>query len=77
VLRLNGDVVYTAAGAGVMGHPAASIAWMVNQLGEGDERLRAGHLIFSGGLTAPIPLPAGSAVTAEFDGLGTIEAFAR
>ena len=77
VLRLNGDVVYTAAGAGVMGHPAASIAWMVNQLGAGEERLRAGHLIFSGGLTAPIPLPSGTAVTAEFDGLGTIEVFAR
>jgi hypothetical protein len=26
-------------------------------------------------LTAPIPLSAGSSVTAEFDGLGTIEIF--
>ena len=72
VLRLNGDVVFTAAGAGVMGHPAASIAWMVNQLGEGDERLRAGYLIFSGGLTAPVPLPPGTAVTAEFAQLGAV-----
>ena len=72
VVRADGDVAMTAAGAAVMGHPAASVAWLANQLPAG-ERLRAGHLVFSGGLTAPVPVvPAGS-VTFEFDGLGTIE----
>jgi 2-oxo-3-hexenedioate decarboxylase len=77
VLRVNGEVVATAAGAAVMGHPAASVAWLANQLGGRGEGLRAGWLVFSGGLTAPVPLAAGVAVTAEFDGLGTIETFAR
>jgi 2-oxo-3-hexenedioate decarboxylase len=77
VLRVNGEVVATAAGAAVMGHPAASVAWLANQLGERGEGLRAGWLVFSGGLTAPVPMAAGVAVTAEFDGLGTIETFAR
>lgn len=76
VLRADGDLVATAAGAAVMGHPAASVAWLVNQLAERDEALPAGSLVFSGGLTAPIALRAGHSITAEFDGLGTVEAYA-
>ena len=30
--RVDGEVVMTAAGAAVMGHPAASVAWLANQL---------------------------------------------
>lgn len=77
VLRVDGEVVATAAGAAVMGHPAASVAWLANQLAARGESLRAGWLVFSGGLTAPVPLRAGHAVTAEFDGLGAVEVTAR
>jgi 2-oxo-3-hexenedioate decarboxylase len=52
------------------------VAWLANQLGERDEVLNAGWIIFSGGLIAPIPLTADKVITAEFDGLGTIEVFA-
>jgi 2-oxo-3-hexenedioate decarboxylase len=76
VLRADGDVVYTAAGAAVMGHPAASVAWLANRLAERGEHLPAGSLVFSGGLTAAVPIRPGHAVTAEFDGLGTVEVFA-
>jgi 2-oxo-3-hexenedioate decarboxylase len=76
VLRADGGVVATAAGAAVMGHPAASVAWLANRLAERGEVLKAGWTVFSGGLTAPVPLTAGSSVTAEFDGLGAIEVFA-
>jgi 2-oxo-3-hexenedioate decarboxylase len=76
VLRSDGDVVHTAAGAAVMGHPAASVAWLANRLAEHGEHLPAGSLVFSGGLTAAVPIRPGHAVTAEFDGLGTVEVFA-
>jgi len=76
VLRVDGDVVYTAAGAATMGHPAAAVAWLANQLATRGEHLPAGSLLFSGGLTAPVPIRAGRSVTAEFDGLGTVELFA-
>jgi 2-oxo-3-hexenedioate decarboxylase len=72
VVRVDGDVAMTAAGAAVMGHPAASVAWLVNQLPDG-EKLRAGQLVFSGGVTAPVPVVPGGSVTFEFDGLGAIE----
>jgi 2-oxo-3-hexenedioate decarboxylase len=39
VVRLNGGVAATAAGAAAMGHPAASVAWLANQLGERGEVL--------------------------------------
>jgi len=32
--------------------------------------------VFSGGLTAAVPIRPGHAVAAEFDGLGTVEVFA-
>jgi len=68
VLRAGGDVVATAAGAAVSSHPAAAVAWLVNSLG----RVEAGSLVFSGGLTAPVPLRPGTTVTAEYTHLGSI-----
>jgi 2-oxo-3-hexenedioate decarboxylase len=75
VVRVDGEVAMTAAGAAVMGHPAASVAWLADQLAAQGERLRAGQLIFSGGVTAPVPVVAGKSVTFEFDGLGAIEVY--
>ena len=76
VLRDRGTIVATAAGAASMGHPANSIAWLVNRLAARGRGLPAGSLVLSGGLTAPVPLARGGFVTAEFDGLGTVEAWA-
>jgi 2-oxo-3-hexenedioate decarboxylase len=73
VVRVDGQVTMTAAGAAVMGHPAASVAWLADQLAAEGEMLKAGQLVFSGGVTAPVPVVAGGSVTFEFDGLGTIE----
>lgn len=73
VVRVDGEVTMTAAGAAVMGHPAASVAWLAGQLAEHGESLKAGQLVFSGGVTAPVPVVAGGSVTFEFDGLGVIE----
>jgi 2-oxo-3-hexenedioate decarboxylase len=75
VVRVDGEVTMTAAGAAVMGHPAASVAWLANQLASAGEQLRAGQLVFSGGVTAPVPVVAGGSVTFEFDGLGAIEVY--
>ena len=75
VLRVQGDVVATAAGGAVMGHPAAAVAWLVNRLSPEDWRLEPGALVLSGGLTAPVPMRPGSVVSAEFDGLGTVDVY--
>lgn len=75
VVRVDGDVAMTAAGAAVMGHPAASVAYLANELAAAGETLRAGQLVFSGGLTAPVPVRAGGSITVEFDGLGAIDVY--
>lgn len=72
VLRRNGEVVQTAAGAAVMEHPASAVAWLVNRLGERGQYLPAGSTVLSGALTDAIPIVAGSTISAEYDGLGTV-----
>jgi 2-oxo-3-hexenedioate decarboxylase len=73
VLRSDGAIAATAAGAAVLGHPAESVAWLINELGRRSERLPAGSIVLSGGLTDAVGLRAGGSVSAEFDGLGTVE----
>ncbi|GAY08478.1 2-keto-4-pentenoate hydratase [Pseudonocardia sp. N23] len=72
VLEVDGRVVESAAGAAVMGHPAAAVAYMANQLVATGRRLEAGWVVLSGGLTAPVPLLSGSTVTATLSGLGSV-----
>ncbi len=77
VLEHNGDVVATAAGAAALGHPAASVAWLVRSLAAEGEGLRAGQVVLSGGLTAAVPVRPGDVVVASIDRLGTIELACR
>ena len=71
VLRVDGRVAATAAGAAVLGHPATSVAWLISALHRRGRTLPAGSLVLSGALTDAVALTAGTTVTAEFDGLGT------
>jgi 2-oxo-3-hexenedioate decarboxylase len=74
VLRRDGEVVATAAGAAALGHPAQAVAWLVGELAARGESLTAGSIVLSGALTDAIPLTAGSVVTAEIERLGVAEA---
>ena len=73
VLELNGTLVATAAGAAVLGHPAASVAWLVRKLAARGMGLSAGQIVLSGALTEAVPVSPGDVVTARFDRLGTVE----
>jgi 2-oxo-3-hexenedioate decarboxylase len=77
VLEVDGQVVDSAAGAAVMGHPAAAVAFMANQLVAVGRRLEPGWVVLSGGLTAPVPLTPGNTVTATIHGLGSVTLSAR
>jgi 2-oxo-3-hexenedioate decarboxylase len=73
VLELGGEVAGTAAGAAALGHPAAAVAWLVRSLAAAGEGLRAGQVVFSGGLTAAVPLRPRDVVVASIDRLGSVE----
>jgi 2-keto-4-pentenoate hydratase len=73
VLEKNGEVVATAAGAAVLGHPAQAVAWLANKLAAYDIALRKGEVILSGSLTAAMPVGAGDFVRADFGPLGDVK----
>lgn len=74
VLRRNGRVQHTGAGAAVMGSPLHAATWLANVLAARDAELNAGHIILTGSLTAAVPVQAGDTVTATFDQLGMVTA---
>ena len=63
----------TAAGGAAMGDPAAAVAWLAGALAARGERIEAGSIVLTGGLTASVAAAPGDRVTAEFDGLGSVE----
>ena len=72
VLERNGEVVGTAAGAAVMGHPAASVVALVRWLADSGHELPAGSLVMTGGVTEAIAVHAGDHVTARVQHLGSV-----
>ncbi len=77
VFSKNGEIVATAAGAAILGHPAAAVAWFVRKLAERGRGLPAGSLVLAGALTAAFPVAAGDSVTIEIDRLGMLEMAVR
>jgi len=72
VFTKNGELVATAAGAAVMEHPAAAVAWFVRKLHDRGGGLPAGSVVLAGALTAAVPIAPGDTVTAEFDRVGAV-----
>ncbi len=72
VLEKNGEVVNSGAGAAVLGHPAAAVAWLANKLATFDIALEANEIILSGAITAALDANAGDVFTASFHSLGSI-----
>lgn len=73
VLQINGEDVATGSGAAVLGHPADSVAWLVNKMAEmGAGGLEEGDLVMAGGLVEAFPVEPGDHLRAEFDHLGSV-----
>lgn len=72
VLRVDGDVVDTATGAAVQGHPAEALALAANALAERGEAIEAGMLVLTGGLTDAVFVTIGGEVSVEFTSLGAL-----
>lgn len=70
--RRNGEVIDRADGSAVLGHPADSVAWLANALGEFGVALREGEYVLSGSLTSAVRADAGDLFEARFQGLGDV-----
>jgi 2-oxo-3-hexenedioate decarboxylase len=71
-MQKNGAIVAMAAGAAVLGHPAAAVAMLANTLAQRGEEVPAGTFILSGAATEAIPVTAGDSIHVRFQDLGSV-----
>lgn len=70
VLRKNGRVASTGAGAACLGHPVNAVAWLARTLAKQGTPLRAGDVVLSGALCPVVPVAAGDVVEVEVAHVG-------
>lgn len=73
LLERNGELVATAAGAAVLDHPAAAVAWFVRALHRRGRTLPAGTVVLSGALTAAVAVVPGDEIRVTLDRLGHVD----
>ncbi len=76
-LCLDGGQVDEGESSAVMGHPLAALAEGARIAASLGQRLQAGMVILTGGITRAHPIAPGQKATAEFDGLGSVSLLAR
>lgn len=69
---VDGELVHTATGADVLGHPAEALALAVNDLATRGPRIEPGWIVLTGGMSDAVHAPPGSTVTCRFSTLGEI-----
>jgi 2-keto-4-pentenoate hydratase len=74
VAEVDGEPVGSGAGVEVLGHPAASVAWLANKLAEYDLSLRPGDTVLSGSIIRMLEVKAGQAVKVTFSRIGSVGA---
>ncbi len=72
VIRRNGRIVATGAGAAALGSPLAAIAWLANTLAPYGVVLEEGHVVMTGSLHKAFAVEGGDRVRAEVDRLGSV-----
>lgn len=79
VVHVNGEPVSSGTPAAVLGHPAKAVASVVNDIANSTtlsanqpNYLRAGQIVFTGGITAAVTLTPGISVDAHFAHLGSV-----
>lgn len=70
----DGSETRSGTGANAMGNPLAAVAWLVRSLTDEGEALRAGQVVFTGGLTAPFDLAASLRYELVSDHLAPVQA---
>ncbi|MFC0862330.1 2-keto-4-pentenoate hydratase [Sphaerimonospora cavernae] len=72
LLEVDGEVVDSATGAAVQGHPAEALALAVNTLARRRVALEPGWIVLTGGMTDAVFARPGGQVTAHFTNLGSV-----
>lgn len=76
-LSQNGAIEETGLAAGVMGHPAAGLAWLVNKLAPQGDGLKKGDIVLGGSFTRPVDVSSGDVIFADYGPLGSLGVWFR
>jgi 2-keto-4-pentenoate hydratase len=71
-LLLDDEVVETGNTGAILGHPAASVAWLANRLAEFGIRLETGHLVLPGTCTRSRRIAGCRRIAGRIAGLGEV-----
>lgn len=72
LVEVDGQILHSATGAAVQGHPAEALALAANALAKRGQMIKAGQVILTGGMTDAVFAPPESKVTLHFTSLGSI-----
>ncbi|WP_433171488.1 2-keto-4-pentenoate hydratase [Actinoallomurus sp. CA-150999] len=72
LVEVDGQVVDSATGAAVQGHPAEALALAANELAQRDLAIKPGWVVLTGGMTDAVPVSPGTTVAVHFTHLGSL-----
>lgn len=72
LVEVDGEVVDSATGAAVQGHPGEALALAANDLAKRGHAIEAGWIVLTGGMTDAQFAPPGSSISCHFTNLGSV-----
>lgn len=72
LMEVDGEIVDSATGAAVQGHPGEALALAANDLANRGLAIEAGWIVLTGGITDAVFAPPGSSIAAHFASLGSV-----
>lgn len=68
----NDELIGSGSGVNVLGDPRVALTWIVNELSQYGDGIRAGEFVTTGTCIVPIAIVEGDSVRADFGEIGTI-----
>lgn len=72
LVEVGGEIVDSATGAAVQGHPGEALALAANELAKRGRAIEEGWIVLTGGMTDAVPIPPGGSAAMHFTHLGSI-----
>lgn len=72
LVEVDGEIVDSATGAAVQGHPGEALALAANELAKRGRTIEAGWVVLTGGMTDAVALPATRSAAMHFTHLGSV-----
>jgi 2-oxo-hept-3-ene-1,7-dioate hydratase len=71
----NGQLEETGLAAGVLNHPATSVAWLANKIAPNGLALEAGQVVLAGSFIRPIETHKGDTIQADYGPYGSVSCY--